>query len=313
MDFSTLAAFRRKAYACFERAADALMNVSDALVTQTPAQSVAELSLSPCFERRRHSLYAALADGKIDRNALQQLFIAYAPSPQEGERLVVGGDASSILRVPSQTARDRTSVHASNLPEGKKPVRPGWQFSELAVLPTQKSSWVYVLDNRRIESSSTQAQGMVAQLRQARAFLLCAFLFLGEGYYGSATFRAQTAEVDCAVWVRFVKNRVLYREPPPVTSKPGRGHPRWHGAPLKLKDPSTHAIADQQWEGVDAMGHKIEVRCWQNLHFAKARTHRLSLLQVVRHGAADTKRDPKVSRFLFWGQTLPDLADIPAL
>jgi len=313
MDFSTLAEFRSKAYDCFERAADALMNVSDALLTETPAHSLAELSLSPCFERRWHSLYAALQDGKIDRNALQQLFADYAPRPQEGERLVLGGDASSILRVQSKSARDRTYVHASNLPEGTKPVRPGWQFSELAVLPQEKSSWVYVLDNRRIESTSTQAQVMFEQLRQIRAFLERTFLFLGDGYYGSATFRTKTAAIDCDVLVRFARNRVLYREPPPVTGKPGRGHPRWHGAPFKLKDPSTHATPDQQWEGTDPKGHKIEVRCWQNLHFAKARTHKLSLLQVLRHGAQDTKRDPKASWFLFWGKSLPDLADIPAL
>jgi hypothetical protein len=49
------------------------------------------------------------------------------------------------------------------------------------------------------------------------------------------------------------------------------------------------------------------------LHFARARTHNLTLLQVVRHGAQDTKRDPKVSWFLFWGKSLPDLAEIPAL
>ena len=216
-----------------------------------------------------------------------------------------------MLQSPS--ARDRTSVHASNLPEGTKPVRPGWQFSELAVLPTQKSSWVYVLDNRRIASTSTQAQVMGEQLGRIRAFLERTFLFLGDGYYGSATFRTQTAALDGDVLVRFAKNRVLYREPPPVIGKPGRGHPRGHGAPFKLKDPSTHTLPDQQWDGSDAAGHRIEVRCWQNLHFAKARTHPLSLLQVVRHAAQDTLRDPKVSWFLFWGQSLPDLADIPAL
>ena len=51
MDFSTLTDFRRKTYACFTRAKDALMNVADALVTQTSARSLAELSLSPFFER----------------------------------------------------------------------------------------------------------------------------------------------------------------------------------------------------------------------------------------------------------------------
>jgi hypothetical protein len=51
MDFSTLADFRRKTDACFERAEDALMNAADALPTETPARSLAELSLSPFFQR----------------------------------------------------------------------------------------------------------------------------------------------------------------------------------------------------------------------------------------------------------------------
>src|SRR5579862_5479291 len=152
MNCNILSEFRRSAYACFTRAADALMNVADALLTETRAQSLAELSLSPFFERQWSSLYEAFQDAKIDREALLQLFAKHTPRPLAGERLVVGGDASSILRVQSPTARDRTYVHASNLPEGIPPVRPGWQFSELAVLPGEKSSWVYLLDNRRILS-----------------------------------------------------------------------------------------------------------------------------------------------------------------
>jgi hypothetical protein len=43
MDSNTRCASRRAAYVCFSRAADALMNVADALLTETRAQSVAEL------------------------------------------------------------------------------------------------------------------------------------------------------------------------------------------------------------------------------------------------------------------------------
>jgi hypothetical protein len=305
MDFSTLTDFRRKTYACFTRAKDALMNVADALLTQPSAQSLAELSLSPFFERHWSSLYEAFQDGTIDREALQKLFAQYAPAPKEGERLVVGGDASSILRIESKTARDRTYVHASNLPEGTKPVRPGWQFSEIGVLPNEQSSFVYVLDNRRIPSTSTQGQVMADQLQEAVPRLERRFLFLGDGYYGSQIFRDQTDEIACDFLVRFAKNRLLYREPPPAPQKPGPGHPTWHGAPLHLKDPATHGQPDCEWEGIDHKEKKVEVRCWHNLHFQKARSQKVSLYQVVRHGAAATKRDPKVSWFLFWGQDPP--------
>ena len=313
MDFSTLAEFRRKSYACFTRAKDALMNVADALLTETPARSLAELSLSPFFERHWSSLYEAFQDGTIERTHLQKLFAEYAPESKEGERLVVGGDASSILRVQSKTARDRTYVHASNLPEGTKPVRPGWQFSEVAVLPNEQSSFVYVLDNRRIPSTSTQGQVMAEQLQESTQRLGRRFLFLGDGYYGSQAFRDQTKEIACEVLVRFAKNRLLYRQPPPPPEKPGPGHPTWHGAPLALKDPATHGLPDQAWEGMDLKDKKVEVRCWHNLHFQKDRTQKVSLFQVVRHGAAATKRDPKVSWFLFWGEAPPAPEEIPTL
>jgi hypothetical protein len=116
------------------------MNAIDALLTETTAQSLAELSLSSFFERNWPSLDEAFQDAKMDRDALQNVFAEYAPQPKEGERLVLGGDASSILRPQSKTARDRTYVPASHLPEGTTPVRPGWQYSELAVLPEENSS-----------------------------------------------------------------------------------------------------------------------------------------------------------------------------
>jgi len=313
MDSNTLSEFRHTAYSCFTRAADALMNVADALLTETRARSLAELSLSPFFERRWPSLYEAFEDAQIDRNALQKLFAHYAPLPAEGERLILGGDASSILRVQSPTARDRTYVHASNLPEGCPPVRPGWQFSELAVLPAETSSWVYVLDNRRIQSSATQGEVMIAQLQESVARVMRRFLFLGDGYYGNETFRLGTAEIACDVLVRFAKNRVLYREPEPLTGPRKRGRPKEHGAPFKLKDPATYGPPDQCFEGLDPAGQHIEVRCWHYLHFRKARKHPLTLIQVMRAGAADTKRDPKVSWFLFWGQDLPAPQEIPVL
>jgi hypothetical protein len=313
MDCNILSDFRRLSYACFTRAADALMNVADALLTETRARSLAQLSLSPFCERRWPSLYEAFQDAKIDRPALLEVFAQHAPMPKEGERLVVGGDASSILRVQSPTARDRAYVHASNLPEATKPVRPGWQYSELAVLPKEKSSWAYVLDNQRIPSTATQGEVMTAQLRATVDRLGCRFLFLGDGYYGSETFRLGCADIACDVLVRSAKNRVLYREPEPVTGPRKRGRPREHGAPFKFKDPATHGEPDQSFEGYDEAGHRIEVRCWHNLHFRKARKHPVTAIQVIRHGAADTKRDPKVSWFLFWGVQMPALQEIPAL
>jgi len=70
MNLNILQSFRHEIYSCFERAADALFNTADALLTETDAHSFPELSLSPCFERQWPSLYEAFEDGRIDHEAL---------------------------------------------------------------------------------------------------------------------------------------------------------------------------------------------------------------------------------------------------
>ena len=66
MNCTTLTRLRQQAYASFTRAGDAMMNLCDALLCETHARTLAELSLSPFFERKWPSVYEALQDGRID-------------------------------------------------------------------------------------------------------------------------------------------------------------------------------------------------------------------------------------------------------
>ena len=134
------------------------MDRADALLTESGARSLPELSLAPCFRRTWRRLYKAFAEAKMDRSHLPRLFAAFAPKPPPGARSVRGVDASSIARPQSKKAEDRTEVHASNLPEDCKPVVAGWQFSALGVVPETPRSWTSVLDNQRIESARTAAE-----------------------------------------------------------------------------------------------------------------------------------------------------------
>jgi hypothetical protein len=312
MKNSTLAAYRTEMYACFLRAGDALMNLNDALLTDTAAHSFVELTLSPFFERQWSSAYAACKDGVIDRKALRKLRVKYAPMPALGKRLVLAGDASSIARPASATARDRTYVHQSNLPEGAKPVRPGWQFSLVSVVPTQASSWVYTLDVERIPSEKTPVEVMGDQLEQLIALLDLRPLFLGDGGYGNVAFLLKTYAIACDRLLRLAKNRVLYRPKPPRPEKPGPGRPPEDGAVFRCAEPSTHGDADAHWEGTDDKGKRLEVDRWDGLHFQEARHITVSLLRVTRHGAQDNKRDPRVSWFLFCGEECPPLEEVCA-
>jgi hypothetical protein len=310
MQNSILSAYRTDLYAAFSRAADALMNLNDALLTDTAAHSFVELTLSPFFVREWSSAYAACKDGLLDRSALRDIRVKYAPRPETGQRLVVAGDASSIARPASKTARDRTYVHESNLPEGCKPVIPGWQFSFVAVVPEDQSSWVYTLDVERIQSQKTPVDVMGEQLIQLVPLLVQRFLFLGDGGYGNVAFLLKTETVACDKLLRLAKNRVLYRAKPPRPDKPGPGRPPEDGAVFRCQDPTTHAAADAHWVGMDAQDQPLEVDRWDGLHFQEARQIVVSVIRVIRHGAPDTKRDPKVSWFLFCGQACPALSQI---
>ena len=124
MNLNTLQAFRHGLYACLQRAADALFNTADALLSQTQGQSFAQLSLSPFFQRGWPSLYQAIQDGRIATDKLEELFATFVPTPPAGEPMLLGLDSSSIARPLSPTAADRTLVYVPNLPKDSTKVDP---------------------------------------------------------------------------------------------------------------------------------------------------------------------------------------------
>jgi len=58
---------------------------------------------------------------------------------------------------------------------------------------------------------------------------------------------------------------------------------------------------ERTWEGLDAKGARIQVRCWNHLHLRAARSLEVSLIQIIRHGASGKARDPKSSWFVWKG------------
>src|SRR5436305_3638272 len=224
MNLNTLNEFRHQVYGCFTRAADALFNTVDALLTETTAHHFVDLSLSPFFERQWASLYEAFEDGRIEREDLQRVLIAHLPRPPEGTWLLLGLDASTIARPESRTSADRLHLYVHNLPESRTPpVTVGWPFSTLMVLPDPCSSWGYILDNRRIDTQHTAGQVGGAQLRECLAHLPreVRALLTGDRYYANAPFLRATADLACAKLLRTKSRRVFYRPAPPRTGKPG--------------------------------------------------------------------------------------------
>lgn len=315
MDCTSLEAFRNTLYHhCFTRAADALCDLVDALLTDTQARSFIELSQAARFQRVWPSLYAALEDGRIDRPALLRVFADHLPATMVGDRLVLGLDVRSILRPDAHTSADRTLVHRSNLPKDATPVGPGWQFSTLVVLPNPVSSWTYILDNRRVPSTGTATTIGVAQLTDVLPLLrrwgVRVLIVLDRGY-SHAPWVSATHTLDADQLIRARKDQVLYRPAPPRTKR--RGQPRKDGARFKGSAPATHGTPDADWQGGDAQGQPVQVTVWGNLHLRKARQVPITVVRIIRTGARGTKRDPRISWFWWLGGPVPPLSEIPGL
>src|SRR5438034_6700079 len=167
MHINTLEQVRQQMYRCFERSGDALFNLSDALLSESQARSLPELSLSVFFERRWPSVYEALQDGRINVERLREVFVqALLENKPTDEPIWLGIDSSSMQRLEAESSRDRGMIYMSNMPHATKPVSVGWQFSTLMLLPEQPSSCVGILEQRRIGSDETAIEVGNEQLRR---------------------------------------------------------------------------------------------------------------------------------------------------
>jgi hypothetical protein len=312
MNLNTLKEFRHGVYGCFGNAKDALFNLVDALSSEAGARSFPELSLSPFFERTWASLYEALEDGQIDAEHLREVFLQCAPLPKPGQFVFLGVDTSNLYRSEADTAADRTLVPIANLPKNTHAACPGWVISSVVLLPQQAGQGTFVLDTARVHSTELATEVAARQLRAVVVCLVARGLFpviLGDRWYACAPFLARVADLQACCLLRVKSNRVFYRPAP--ARLPGQlGASRKDGDRFQCQDESSHGEPDETWEGLDAKGAKVAVRCWRHLHLRTARWLEVSVIQILRHGASGKARDPKISWFVWKGEPLAPLSEI---
>jgi len=222
MDCTILVALRTALFACLTRAAAALFDLADALLTDLSARSVVELSQSPAFRRQWPSVYAALQHGRVERVALPQAFVAHMPGIPPGQRLLLGLDTSPIRRPDAHTSADRSLVYWPNLPHDATPVVAGWSFSALVVLPQPVSSWTYMRDHQRVATTETAVTVGASRLRAVLPLLPQRPLVLLDRHYRRAPWVLATADLAVDQLSRARRDQVLYRPPPPRTGQRGR-------------------------------------------------------------------------------------------
>lgn len=300
MYFSTLKAFRQQAYASFERGADALFTLCDALLSESQARSLVELSQAPCFERRWSSLYQGVANGKINEEALPDTWVkALLQHRVAHEPICISVDSSSVPRPEAETSQDRGIIYAPNLPRATKPVSAGWQFSTVMLLPSEPGSWVGILDQRRIRTDQSATQVAIAQLRELVPLLQRPVVILADRCYATADFLRACKQLGCQALIRLKRNRKLYRDPVRTST---RGRMPLDGPLVQGSRPETLIGTDACWNGTDEKGKVVNVTRWSRLHFKQGRDGHVC---VVREGAKATKRDPRESWFV---QLSPEMA-----
>ncbi|GHO50599.1 transposase [Ktedonospora formicarum] len=247
-------------------------------MTETQAKSFPEVSQSLWFERKWPSLYEAFEDGRIDEKRLQETFAHYLPKADPGKWLWIGIDASKIARPDAVTSEDRTTQHVHSLPECKKPITFGWQFSTAVVLADPASSWTYIQDQQRVASQTTAIEVAAPQLRRLAPHLpKNAIVVLGRGYDANWLW-CRCSALDIGALGRLKSNRCLYRPAPAPTGK--KGSPPKDDAKLQPKDPTTHGEPDGTWKGTNAKGRPVEVTSWKHMHIKQARWLEVTISRV---------------------------------
>ncbi len=177
---SILEQFRNDVYTWFSQRADTLMDLLDALSSNTTARSVVELSEHSLFRRQYSSIHngiehlfvsnseeSRLLERQEWEHALIRLLVPYLPRPTLRFWLL-GTDVTSAARPFARTLSDRTFVYKPNPVKGVKPITIGHQYSVVALLPEKASSdappWVLPLLVNRVPSTETKREAGQKQI-----------------------------------------------------------------------------------------------------------------------------------------------------
>jgi hypothetical protein len=264
-DLACLRAFRTALRDCFDRRADALFELGDALLAGDTVTSLPHLSLHAAHRRGWGSLYDALSAGRIDVPVLRTVLSQYAASQSQR---VYAVDLSVWPRCDAEASPERGFYYHPSRHSAGQPIVAGWAYQWLAQLSFTRDSWTTPLDVRRIHPRENANMMAVEQIRglESRRPAGGVPLFVFDAGYASAQLTQALIATPVAILVRLRADRCFYADPPPATPSPKGGRPRTHGAKFSCTDPATwpsptaeHVVADEQYG-------RVHVRAWSGLH-----------------------------------------------
>lgn len=253
--FAGLSRFRGEFYSCLTRRADALFELTDAvLCADGPVRSLVELSLVGEHRRGHGGLYDALAAGRVDVGRLRRA-LAAVPLPRAADgRLVLAADITCWLRPSAHTSPQRILCHTYGRGKDQHIPVPGWPYSVICALETGRSSWTAPLDALRLAPGDDAATVTARQMRELVERLIQAgqwkdgdpeILIVVDAGYDVPRLAFLLKDLPVQVLGRMRSDRVLHRAVP--SYPPGtRGRPARHGGEFVFGDPGTWKTPDAQ-------------------------------------------------------------------
>src|SRR3712207_150152 len=199
----TFRAFRTSLYNCLHRRADALFELTDAILTAEPVPSPVHLSLQPSHRRGWGSLYNALSRGRIDAQALRRLL---AHHPLAGsETPVYAVDVSVWDRCDAECSPERGFYYHPSRHSAGQPIVAGWAFQFLSQLNFFPASWTAPMDVERVRP----AQDARARWPPSRSKRFCASRLRGRGPFPCSSSTLATIPSRCNRDLREFRARFL--------------------------------------------------------------------------------------------------------
>ena len=268
-DYLPLREFRERLHDCFELRADALFELTEAILSAgaVPSSPV-HLSLQPVHRRGWGSLYAALSSGRIDAEALRELLATFGPGSGTP---VYAVDVSPWPRSDAEASPGRGYLYHPSRHSAGQPIVAGWAYQLVARLGFERDSWVAPVDARRVEPeedadcvAAEQVRALVARLPQIPRHS-AAPLFVFDAGYDPVRLQHSLEGCRAQILVRLHSGRVFYADPEPPSKRPA-GRPYRHGEKFDLKDPGNWPEPTHEHHCLtDAYG-SVRVRAWSELH-----------------------------------------------
>ena len=264
----SLRAFRGSLYRCFDRRADALFELTDALLTAGSVPSPVHLSLATAHRRGWGSLYAALSRGRIEEGLLRELLARHASTGDTSHTPVYAVDVSVWSRCDAEASPGRGYYYHPSRHSAGQPIVAGWAYQLVAGLSLDRDSWVAPMDARRVrpeEDANDVAVEQAKELLERSSRRGASPLFVFDAGYDPVKLQRGLKGHRAHLLVRLHSNRAFYADPEEVEPRPV-GHPRRHGSKFALPDPETWPEPAREHRCLTGDYGEVRVRAWSGLH-----------------------------------------------